>query len=210
MNSRRSAHSRRSPLWGPPGSEGSSVIPFPLYHVSCTLSAQSQDSSVSGSRETVSGILELLPESSQDLGGPQNHSEKSFNFKPVSTAQRSGKLVPRRPKSMQKCTQESSEIQFLLMLIFAVPLANACFYNPRHPDSDPKSTRKKNLETSMNKHTFFGPSYFKNSRNGVPRSSKINENPSMDLKVSFVVLPSVPRSSQGPPGRESQATEYAK
>ena len=39
---------------------------------------------------------------------------------------------------------------------------------------------------------------------------RINENPSMDLKVSFLVLPNVPGSPQGPPGRQSEATKHAK
>ena len=35
---------RRPPLWGPPGCEGSCVVPFPVYHVSYVPSSQSQDS----------------------------------------------------------------------------------------------------------------------------------------------------------------------
>ena len=69
--------------------------------------------------------------------------------------------------------QESSEIQFLRKLIFAIPpMQNACFSNPRHPDSNPKITRKSNLGTSMNKHTFLRPRHLKSSQNGVPQSTK--------------------------------------
>ena len=39
---------------------------------------------------------------------------------------------------------------------------------------------------------------------------KICENPSLDLKDSFVMLPSVPKSAQGPPRRQSEATNHAK
>ena len=70
----------------------------------------------------------------------------------------------------------------------------------------PKNHPKENLETSMNKYTFFGPRYPKSFQNAVFKSIKNQENRSLDLKVSFVGLPNVRRSSKGPQGRQSEAS----
>ena len=49
-----------------------------------------------------------------------------------------------------------------------------------------------------------------NDTHGHKNPQKIGKDAGLDLKVSFVVLPSAPRSSQGVPGRQSQATKHAK
>ena len=58
-------------------------------------------------------------------------------------------------------------------------MPNAWFFNPWHPDSNPKIIRK-NLETSINKYTFFGLRYPTNIENGprVPQDAKVKQ-PSM-------------------------------
>ena len=47
-----------------------------------------------------------------------------------------------------------------------------CFSNPRHPNLDPKTNRKSNLEIDMKKTVSFVQKYQKNSQNGSPKSTK--------------------------------------
>ena len=49
-----------------------------------------------------------------------------------------------------------------------------------------------------------------NDTHGHQNLLKINKNPSLDLKVSSVMFPSVPKSAQGSQGRQSGATNHAK
>ena len=66
------------------------------------------------------------------------------------------KLIPRRPTDHEKSTLESEEIQFRRKLIFAIPpLPNACFCNPRQPDLDPKTIRKKQPGNKREKYLFW-------------------------------------------------------
>ena len=45
---------------------------------------------------------------------------------------------------------------------------------------------------------------------GTKIQKKIGKDPGLELKVSFVVFPSVPKSTQGPQARQSEATNHAK
>ena len=67
--------------------------------------------------------------------------------------------------------------------------------------------RKRSLETSMNKYIFLEPRYTKHFQNEVSKSTKNRyESPSLDVEAPFLVLPKVPGSSHGPPGRQSGGT----
>ena len=79
---------------------------------------------------------------------------------------------------------------------------------PKHPDTAPRIIRKQ-IETSMTKYTLLGPKYPNNSQNEVHKFIKNQKNTSLDLKVTFLVLPGVPGSSQCPPGRQSGGTKPA-
>ena len=93
-------------------------------------------------------------------GVTQNHPEKSSSFKPASRATKVMKISSEATQIYEKGSHKSKEIQFLRKLIFAIPpLSKACFSNPKHPDSDPKINRKRNMGTSMNKHTFSNLKY---------------------------------------------------
>jgi hypothetical protein len=48
-----------------------------------------------------------------------------------------------------------------------------------------------------------------NDTHGHQNPQKIGQDPGLDLKVSFVVFPSVPKSAQGPQVRQSEATNHA-
>ena len=161
----------------------------PVSSVSCILctlfSVSRLPVSVSGSRESGfrdPGLVLLRaweqanyhqPDWAQDLGWPQNHPEKSPNFKPVSRATKIMKIGLKATQNHEKSTLESLEIQFLQKLIFAIPpLPNAWFSNPRHPDSDPKITRKSNLDINMKKSCFSIQINQTISRNGSPTSAK--------------------------------------
>ena len=135
------------------------------------------------SRSQVSGILDCWLLGSRqkqfttnqadtfDLGHPQNHPEKSSNFKPVSRATKVMKIGSKATTNHEKWTLESWEIQLLRMSIFAIPpLPNARFFNPRHPDSNPKIIRKNNLESSMKSVAFLVHKYPKSSQNGLHKS----------------------------------------
>ena len=91
-----------------------------------------------------------------------------------------------------------------------ISYAKCLVSNPRHPDSDPKITRRINLDTSNNKYTFV----VKGNRKTLEMDSldpfKIDENPSLDHEVSSLVLPRVPGSSLGLPGHQSGGTRHAK
>ena len=49
-----------------------------------------------------------------------------------------------------------------------------------------------------------------NDTHGHQNPLKIYKNPGLDLKVSFVMLSNVLKSTQGPQGRQSEATNNAK
>ena len=49
-----------------------------------------------------------------------------------------------------------------------------------------------------------------NDTHGHQNPQKIGQDPGLDLKVSFVVFPSVPKSAQGPQVRQSEATNHAR
>ena len=101
---------------------------------------------------------------------------------------------------------ENPRLQSMGKSIFAKrPLSNAWFFNPKHPDADPKNFRKNNLEASMKRYMFC-PRCLKGLQNEVQNLSKVNKNRSLDLKVSFVVLPSVPGLSQGPSGATAMSS----
>ena len=83
------------------------------------------------------------------------------------------KIGPKATQNHEKMTLESQEIQFLRKLIFAIPsMPNACFCKPGHPNLDPKTNRKSNLEIDMKKTVSFVQKYQKNSQNGSPKSTK--------------------------------------
>ena len=90
------------------------------------------------------------------------------------------------------------------------PLIKCLVFNPGHPDSNQKPITKRSLETSITKYTCFNLTYRKSSQGGSLNPTKINRNQSLDLKVSFILLPTVPGSPQGPPRRQSEATKHAK
>ena len=78
-------------------------------------------------------------------------------------------------------------------------MPNACFSNPRHPNLDPKTNRKSNLEIDMKRSSFLVQKCPKSSQNGSPKSSKNRQNPSLGLTESFLVPSNVPGSSQDRP-----------
>ena len=49
-----------------------------------------------------------------------------------------------------------------------------------------------------------------NDIHGHQNPQKIGKDLGLELKVSFVVFPSVPKSAQGPQARQSEATNHAK
>ena len=163
------------------------VIPFPVYHVSYVYSSQSQDSQFRSQDlwSQVSMILEWLllgpgdppfttnPEGSQDLGWPQNHFEKSSNFKPVSSTTKVMKIGRKGNQNHEKWSLESWETRLLWKPLFAIlPLPNAWFFNPRHPDWDPKSIRKNSQEINVKKSFLLLRRYPKNFQSGTPKSAK--------------------------------------
>ena len=115
-------------------------------------------------------------------------------------------------------TLESQEIQFLRKLIFAIPsMPNACFCKPGHPNSDPKTNRKSNLEIDMKKLFLLCKSTKKAFRMGPQNQKKIDkiqawtsQGPSLCPPMSQDRARIVPGSSQGPPGRQSRGTKHAK
>ena len=113
------------------------------------------------------------PRRSQDLGWPQNHPEKSSNFKPVSRATKIKKIGPKATQNHEKSTPESWEIQFLQKSIFTIhALPNACFCNPRHPNLDSKMSRKSNLEIDMILFCFLVQKYPNKLSKWVPKISE--------------------------------------
>ena len=61
----------------------------------------------------------------------------------------------------------------------------------------PKNHQKKQPGNSY-ENMFFNPNVFNNLSEWVPTNKQKSINPSLDLTVSFLVLPNVPGSSQGP------------
>ena len=51
-------------------------------------------------------------------------------------------------------------------------MPNTSFSNPRHPNLDPKTNRKSNLEIDMNKNSFFCPKVQKKLSEWVPKINK--------------------------------------
>ena len=142
-----------------------------MSHISCLMDCFSclMDCLLSPKK----GRIALKPPCSLDLGWPQNHDENSSIFEPVSKATKAMKIGPKATQNHEKSTLESWEIQFLQKLIFAIPsMPNACFSNPRHPNLDPKTNRKSNLEIDMKKTVSFIQKYQKSSQNGSPKSTK--------------------------------------
>ena len=86
------------------------------------------------------------------------------------------------------------------MLVFQIP--NIQIQTQESPE-------KANLETSVNKHTFLIQGTQK-AKMGSLNRLKINKNTSLDLQVSFLVLPNLPGSPPGPARRQSEATKHAK
>ncbi len=74
----------------------------------------------------------------------------------------------------------------------------------------PNSLKQNALETTMHEDTYFCPRCPKSFQNGSQNRPKIYKHPSLDPKVSFLVLPGVPGSSHGPPGCQSGGTRPAK
>ena len=140
-----------------------------IYHVSCLMSQVLLNGLLYRKKQRIA----LKPLGAQDLGWPQNHHENSSIFEPVSKATKAMKSSPKATQNHEKSTLESQEIQFLRKLIFAIPsMPNACFSNPRHPNLDPKTNRKSNLEIDMKKTVSFVQNYQKSSQNGSPKSTK--------------------------------------
>ena len=93
---------------------------------------------------------------SLNSGVPPGTPENPSIFKPVSRATKAMKIGSKATQNHENLTLESQEIQFLRKLIFAIPsMPNACFCNPRHPNSDPKIIRKSNLEIHRKKLSFL-------------------------------------------------------
>ena len=65
-------------------------------------------------------------------------------------------------------------------------MPNACFSNPRHPNLDPKTNRKSNLEIDMKKIFFFGRRMPKKLSEWVP---KITKKPTKSKPGPHRVLP---------------------
>ena len=99
--------------------------------------------------------------------------ENSSIFELVSKATKAMKIGPKATQNHEKSTLESQEIQFLRKSIFAIPsMPNACFCNPRHPNSDPKIIRKNNLKINMNKSYILVQKNPKSCQNRSPKSTK--------------------------------------
>ena len=143
----------------------------PFWHPRCTcpeLRGPSWSSTAPGMRYF--GTLDVRVLNS---GVPPGNPENLLIFKPVSRATKAMKIGPKATQNHEKMTLESQEIQFMRKLIFAIPsMPNACFSNPRHPNLDPKTNRKSNLEIDMKKTVSFVQKYQKSSQNGSPKSPK--------------------------------------
>ena len=74
-------------------------------------------------------------------------------------------------------------------------MPNACFCNPRHPNSDPKIIRKSNLEIDMKKSCFRSTCTQKSLKMGPLNQLKIDKIQAWTSQV----LPNVPGSSQDRP-----------
>ena len=148
----------------------------------------------------------LPPARSQDLGwlrvAMKNHRISS----PSPGHQKSWKLVLRPPKNIKNGPSKQQNSNFCEKLVFATPLTpNACFWSPRHPESDPKINTKCDLETSITKTLSLVQVSQKALKKGSRNPPKIDKNPSLDPKVSFLLLPGAPGSAPGPPGCQSGA-----
>ena len=115
----------------------------------------------------------LPPTRGSGSGMTPESYENSSIFESVSKATKTMKIGPKATPNCEKSTLESQEIQFLRKLIFAIlSMPNACFSNPRHPNLDPKTKRKSNLEIDMKQTVSFVQKYQKSSQNGSPKSPK--------------------------------------
>ena len=105
------------------------------------------------------------------------------------------KAIPNHEKSILK----SKELQFLRKLIFAITsLRNPCFCNPRHPNSNPKSIRKSNLEIDMQKSSFLGQSTQKASKIG-PQNHKKSIKSKPGPPSALCCAPQCPKIVPGSP-----------
>ena len=90
------------------------------------------------------------------------------------------------------------------------PIPNPCFSNPRHPNLDPKTNRKSNLEIDMKTNFVFDPKVPKKLSEWVPKiikkSIKSKPGPHRVLPCALHCPKIVAGSSQGPPGRQSRGT----
>ena len=103
-------------------------------------------------------------------------SSNSFTKKIIKTANSSLNFAYRYSTSVEDWIDIGNNKALILSTAkvnFSIPsVPNACFYNPGHPNSDPKIIRKSNLEIDMNKSCFLIKKYQKSSQNRSPKSTK--------------------------------------
>ena len=128
------------------------------------------------------------------------------------------KICPKAIQHHEKWTLESWEFQPLWKLIFAIlPLQNAWFSNPRHPDPDPQIIRKRNLETSIKKCICFKSKVSKKLIKWGPSSKNHSKTQAWTPKYPLLCSPvskhrpSVPQDAKvKPPSMQSDKLAYQK
>ena len=68
-----------------------------------------------------------------------------------------------------------------------------------------KSFKKVTWKPARTKNMYFDPRSPKSYQNGVPKSKQNQKTPSLDPKISFLMLRGTPGSSHGPPGCKMEA-----
>ena len=108
-------------------------------------------------------------------------------------------------------TLKSTESWHLWQVGFCTPSHTKCLFSKLQTTRFiTEKHKKKSLETSMKKDTYFGPRCKKSSQNEVPKCTKIYKNQSLDPRVSFRVSPGLPGSPPWSPGCQNGGTRLAK
>jgi hypothetical protein len=147
-------------------------------------------------------------------GVPRASPEKSSNFRFVS---RPSKVMKICPKVNYQKPQKSNYIEIIRISTFVkswllqhISHQMLVFRLPNVQIQSPKSFKKVTWKQAWKKTHILVQGTRKALKMDSRNQPQIYKNPSLDPKVSFLVLPGAPGSPQGPPGCKSGSRRLAK
>ena len=145
---------------------------------------------------------------------PRDNHEKSSDLEPISQAPKVMKTDPKATKNIKKWHWNQQNPDICDKLVFAHLLKpNACFPSSIRPDSYQKVIKKEPGKKYETKTPVLLQSTRKANKIASQNTPKINKNPTLDPRMSFLLLlwppRAPPRCQSGPPVYQNGATKPA-